>query len=190
MKRQAYKNCEIHHIGGTNELANQIGLSLPARLLRQYFPSILLSDQHRLKSTLTVVPSSRIYGSALHDAPVTFNEYVKLFQRLVSRWLSLPEHQRICLRSSSRYHLAKENVSKSATLQTPKGTTATLMLSMISSFRTMGTGRSMQGRSRSSRSTLTRSIFTRASGRRIGDRNETRRVPQGLGSGFHASTSR
>lgn len=53
--------CKFEYSGGINEFADQTGLALVSRLLRQGFPSVMLRDQHRLKAALTTVPNKLVY---------------------------------------------------------------------------------------------------------------------------------
>ena len=81
--------CEFHYSGGVNEFADQTGLALVSRLLRQGFPSVMLQDQHRLKGALTKIPNKLVYKTnPLGSVPAPLHAPdIARFHKLLRSWL-------------------------------------------------------------------------------------------------------
>jgi AAA domain len=74
---------------GLNEFADQLGLALVTRLLRQNFPSTRLEDQHRLHPSLVAFPSRRAYGcqSICRERVSEESSSVARFHAVIKDWL-------------------------------------------------------------------------------------------------------
>lgn len=74
---------------GLNEFADQIGLHLAARLIRQGFPVVRLKQQHRMAAEMISFPKARVYKQYLNNAlavsTIPINE---VFARIVRNWLT------------------------------------------------------------------------------------------------------
>ena len=81
--------CEFEYSGGVNEFADQTGLDLVSRLLRQGFPSVMLKDQHRLKGALTKIPNELVYkANPLASTPAAlYAPDIVRFHTLLRSWL-------------------------------------------------------------------------------------------------------
>lgn len=89
------ENGELSTLYGRNEFADQLGLALVTRLLRQSFPSTRLYDQHRLNKALVAFPAQRTYNClSLPNERVEDHEAsAQKFLSVVREWLGpkIPE---------------------------------------------------------------------------------------------------
>jgi AAA domain len=74
---------------GRNEFADQLGLPLVTRLLRQDFPSTRLEDQYRLHPSLVAFPSRRAYCCQSFCRERSFGESLSgvRFEPVIKDWL-------------------------------------------------------------------------------------------------------
>jgi AAA domain len=79
----------ISFIYGRNEFADQIGLALVTRLVRQNFPNTKLENQYRLHDSLLAFPSERAYGCKSFSLSRQLGQHgaVQKFQKLLQVWL-------------------------------------------------------------------------------------------------------
>jgi AAA domain len=80
---------KLSFLYGQNEFADQLGLALVTRILRQNFPSTRLEGQHRLHPSLVAFPSRRAYGcqSFCRDRILEERSSVARFQSVIKDWL-------------------------------------------------------------------------------------------------------
>jgi AAA domain len=83
------KSGDLSFLYGRNEFADQLGLALVTRLIRQNFPSTRLEEQHRLCRSLIAFPSSRAYDceSFSHERALGRGPSVARFTSVVRDWL-------------------------------------------------------------------------------------------------------
>ena len=87
-EKKSKQNCFMKYSGGTNEFADQLALSLPLRLLRQGFPSLQLTTQHRMGEDLVAMPRERVYEDSIAAAsPKPIDPEVAQFRNLLKQWL-------------------------------------------------------------------------------------------------------
>ena len=80
--------CQIEYLGGHNEFAEQTGLPLVSRLMRQQFRTYKLHNQHRMPLALSLIPSQLLYGdrlSARHDPSLP--DDIKKLHAILREWI-------------------------------------------------------------------------------------------------------
>lgn len=80
---------EFDFVYGRNEFADQLGLSLPARLLRQGFPATVLRKQERMAIKLTKFPYHRSYKSIQPPPNFIYRDSMvtPAISNIVAKWL-------------------------------------------------------------------------------------------------------
>ena len=80
--------CQIEYVGGHNEFAEQTGLPLISRLMRQQFRTYKLHEQHRMPPALSLIPSQLLYKdrlSARHTSILP--DDIKKLHAVIREWI-------------------------------------------------------------------------------------------------------